>query len=89
MLPGTLLFISGAAALVYQTLWVKQLGLVVGVLSATELLATYITDRAGLETYAGYYAYTGETDRWESMIRRLVPEMRDNPYFLWFVSDKR
>ena len=31
MLPAILLFISGAAALVYQTLWVKQLGLVVGV----------------------------------------------------------
>jgi hypothetical protein len=30
---------------------------------------------------AGYYAYTGETDRWESMIKRLLPEMRDNPYF--------
>ena len=31
MLPATLLFVSGAAALVYQTLWVKQLGLIVGV----------------------------------------------------------
>ena len=31
MLPVILLFVSGAAALVYQTLWVKQLGLVVGV----------------------------------------------------------
>jgi spermidine synthase len=124
-----------------------------GVLSATELLATYVTDRDGLETYAGavlpvtddrprieyaawvrqgefprvlkriaalhsdppligadpilkddvtlarqklwtlyragYYAYTGETDRWESMIKRLLPEMRDNPYFRWFVTDKR
>jgi spermidine synthase len=31
MRPAALLFLSGAAALVYQTLWVKQLGLVVGV----------------------------------------------------------
>jgi len=31
MWPAILLFISGAAALVYQTLWVKQLALVVGV----------------------------------------------------------
>ena len=31
MIPAILLFVSGAAALVYQTLWVKQLGLVVGV----------------------------------------------------------
>jgi hypothetical protein len=31
MLPVILLFVSGAAALVYQTLWVKQLGLAVGV----------------------------------------------------------
>ncbi|UCC52840.1 MAG: fused MFS/spermidine synthase, partial [Anaerolineaceae bacterium] len=31
MLAAILLFVSGAAALVYQTLWVKQLGLVVGV----------------------------------------------------------
>ena len=31
ILPPFLLFISGAAALIYQTLWVKQLGLVVGV----------------------------------------------------------
>ena len=30
-MPAILLFLSGAAALVYQTLWVKQLGLVVGV----------------------------------------------------------
>jgi spermidine synthase len=29
--PGALLFLSGAAALVYQLLWVKQLSLVVGV----------------------------------------------------------
>ena len=124
-----------------------------GVLSATELLATYVTDREGLEKYAGdvppvtddrprieyagwvrkgefprvlmriaelrsdppllgaiptlkndvvlarqklwtlyragYYAYTGEPDRWESMIKRLLPEMRDNPYFRWFVTEKR
>ncbi|UCF20959.1 MAG: fused MFS/spermidine synthase [Gemmatimonadota bacterium] len=31
MLAGLLLFVSGAAALVYQTLWVKQLALIVGV----------------------------------------------------------
>ena len=124
-----------------------------GVLSATELLATYVTDRDGLEMYAGnaspvtddrplieyagwvregefprvllriaelrsdpalidadsslkdevtlarhklwtlyragYYVYTGEADRWESMIKRLVPEMRKNPYFRWFVTEKR
>ena len=124
-----------------------------GVLTATELLATYVTDRDGLQKYAGdvlpvtddrplieyaasvrkgefprvlmriaelrsdpplmgadpalkhdvalarqklwtlyragYYAYTGETDRWESMIKRLLPEMRDNPYFRWFITDKR
>jgi spermidine synthase len=124
-----------------------------GVLNATELLATYVTDRDGLQKYAGdvlpvtddrplieyaasvrkgefprvlmriaklrsdpplmgadpalkrdvaltrqklwtlyragYYAYTGETDRWESMIKRLLPEMRDNPYFRWFITDKR
>lgn len=125
----------------------------VGVLSATELLATYVTARAGLENYAGdalpvtddrplieygawvregefprvlkkiaelrseppliggdpafkedvelarqklwtlyragYFAYIGQVDRWESMIKRLVPEMRDNPYFRWFVTDMR
>ena len=124
----------------------------VGVLSATELLATYVTGRSGLEGYvgdappvtddrpriefaswvrdgefprvlqlvselrsappliggdpsleddvelarlklwtlyrAGYYVYTGEVDRWESMIERLVPEMRDNPYFRWFVTEQ-
>ena len=124
-----------------------------GVPSVTELLATYVTDRDGLEKYAGdvppvtddrprieyagwvregefprvlmliaklrsdppligadstlkddvalarhklwtlyragYYVYTGEADRWESMIRRLVPELRDNPYFRWFVTQKR
>jgi spermidine synthase len=123
-----------------------------GVLSATELLATYVTDRNDLEKYAGdvppvtdncprieyagwvregefprvlmriaklrsdplliganstlkddvalarhklwtlyragYYVYTGEADRWESMIKRLAPEMRDNPYFRWFVTEK-
>jgi len=30
-MPAVLLFLSGAAALVYQTLWVKQLALIVGV----------------------------------------------------------
>jgi spermidine synthase len=124
-----------------------------GVLSTTELLATYVTDRDGLESYAGgalpvtddrpriehagwvregefprvlqriaelrseprlvstdpavkddvelarhklwtlyraaYYAYAGKADRWEAMIRRLGPEMRENPYFRWFVTDKR
>ena len=38
---------------------------------------------------AGYYAYTGKKDRWESTIKRLFPEMRDNPYFRWFITDKR
>ncbi|MFJ4396764.1 fused MFS/spermidine synthase [Pseudomonas sp. NPDC089396] len=31
LLPATLLFLSGAAGLVYQVLWIKQLSLVVGV----------------------------------------------------------
>ncbi len=31
ILPAALVLISGAAALIYQTLWVKLLGLVVGV----------------------------------------------------------
>ncbi|MCM3870382.1 MAG: fused MFS/spermidine synthase [Pyrinomonadaceae bacterium] len=31
LLPPSLVFLSGAAALVYQTLWVKQLALIVGV----------------------------------------------------------
>ena len=31
MMPAVLLFLSGLAALVYQTLWVKQLALIVGV----------------------------------------------------------
>ena len=31
MMPTVLLFLSGVAALVYQTLWVKQLALIVGV----------------------------------------------------------
>jgi spermidine synthase len=31
LLPATLLFVSGTAALVYQLLWIKQLSLVVGV----------------------------------------------------------
>ena len=125
----------------------------VGVLSTTELLATYVTDRDGLEKYAGdvppvtddrplieyagwvregefprvllriaelrsdppvigtdsiskddvvlarhklwtlyragYYVYTGEADRWESMIKRLAPVIRDNPYFRWFVTENR
>jgi predicted membrane-bound spermidine synthase len=125
----------------------------VGVLSATELLATYVTDGNGLEDYAGdalpvtddrprieyagwvregefprvlmriaelrsdpplqgsdkslqndvllarqklwtlyragYYVYTGQADRWESMIKRLLPEMNDNPYFRWFITDKQ
>jgi MFS family permease len=38
---------------------------------------------------AGYYVYTGQAGRWESMIKRLLPEIRDNPYFRWFVTDKR
>ena len=125
----------------------------VGVLSATELLATYVTDRDSLESYAGsalpvtddrprieyaswvrdgefprvlqriaelrsapplvnadssvnddvdlarhklwtlyhagYYAYTGDVEQWESMLKRLVPELRDNPYFRWFVTGMR
>ena len=31
LIPALLLFVSGAAALVYQVLWIKQLSLVVGV----------------------------------------------------------
>ena len=158
MLAIVLLFLSGAAALIYQTLWVKQLTLVVGidVYAVTTavaaffagLLATYVTGRQGLESYAedapaitddrprvehagwlregefprvlqrvaelrsdpplmggmdeevelarhklwtlyraGYFAYTGDVERWESMLKRLVPELRENPYFRWFVTE--
>ena len=31
LIPALLRFVSGAAALVYQVLWIKQLSLVVGV----------------------------------------------------------
>ena len=31
MLPAALLFLSGPATLVYQTLWVRQVAVVVGV----------------------------------------------------------
>jgi spermidine synthase len=37
---------------------------------------------------AGYYAYLDQVDRWESMLRRLGPELRSNPYYRWFVTDK-
>ncbi len=36
--------------------------------------------------HAGYYAYTGQANRWESMLARLAPEMRRNPYYRWFVT---
>ena len=36
--------------------------------------------------HAGYYSYTGDKEKWESMMRRIVPELRENPYFNWFVG---
>ena len=38
---------------------------------------------------AGYYAYLGDTERWESTLRRIIPELRENPYFRWFVTEAR
>lgn len=121
----------------------------VGVNSPTSLLATYVTDRGGLERYAGdappvtddrprieyapwlrngefsrvlervaglrspiplkadaatrkaveeerqrlwafykagQYAYTGQGDRWEALMRRLLPFVRSNRYYQWFAS---
>ena len=123
----------------------------VGILSATELLATYVTDRDGLARYAGnalpvtddrprikhaawvrmgefprvlqrvaelrselplpdadpslkedvelarqklwtlyraaYYGYLGDVERWEATLKRIIPELRENPYFRWFVTE--
>jgi spermidine synthase len=53
-MPLLLLFLSGAAALIYQTLWVKQLGLIVGV----DVYAVTITLSAffsGLALGAGFF----------------------------------
>lgn len=34
----------------------------------------------------GYYAYTGEREEWQASLSQLSPEMRSNPYFLWFMG---
>ena len=36
---------------------------------------------------AGYFAYTGEQEKWESMLIRLGPELQRNPYFRWFMTE--
>jgi MFS family permease len=54
MLPAILLFVSGAAALVYQTLWVKQLGLVVGV-DVYAVTTTVIAFFAGLACGGAFF----------------------------------
>ena len=123
----------------------------VGVLSAAELLANYITDRRGLEKYAGtaapvtdnrpwieyagwtrkgefprvleevagiarpplligddslfnrevgiarqklwtlyragYYSYMGNNEQWEAMLKRIIPELKSNPYYKWHVAE--
>ena len=35
---------------------------------------------------AGQYAYTGQGDRWEALMRRLLPYVRSNVYYQWFVD---
>lgn len=45
--------------------------------------------RVELRVRDGRHELLATTERWESMIKRLVPEMRNNPYFRWFVTDKR
>ena len=35
----------------------------------------------------GYHGYLGDAERWESMMKRLVPELHANPYFRWFVTE--
>jgi len=38
---------------------------------------------------AAYYGYLGDVERWEATLRRIVPELRENPYFRWFVTEAR
>ena len=35
---------------------------------------------------AAQYSYTGEADRWESLMRRLAPRVGTNAYYRWFVG---
>lgn len=55
ILPALLLFASGAAALVYQVLWIKQLSLVVGVdvYAVTTGVSTFFAGRSGVPYSAG------------------------------------
>jgi len=36
---------------------------------------------------AGYYSYLGDQENWEAMLKRIIPELKRNPYFAWFVGD--
>ncbi|MCY1335589.1 Polyamine aminopropyltransferase [compost metagenome] len=65
LLPAALLFVSGAAALVYQVLWVKQLSLVVGV----EVYAV----TTGISAFFAGLALGGLVfGRWADRLRRPV-----------------
>jgi spermidine synthase len=35
---------------------------------------------------SAHYALTGQTDRWESLMRRLLPFVGSNPYYKWFIG---
>ena len=63
MIAAILLFVSGAAALVYQTLWVKQLGLVVGV-DVYAVTTTVSAFFAGLALGSAFFdaGLTGQPD---------------------------
>jgi MFS family permease len=63
VVPAGLLFVSGAAALVYQTLWVKQLGLVVGV-------DVYAVTVAVSAFFAGLAVGGAVVGRWADRVRR-------------------
>jgi len=36
---------------------------------------------------AGYHAYRGEQEKWESTLMRLGPDLHRNPYFHYFVTE--
>ena len=38
---------------------------------------------------AGYYTYLGDEENWQAMLKRIVPELKTNPYFAWFVPVPR
>ena len=36
---------------------------------------------------AGYYLYLRDTENWEAMLKRIIPELKSNPYYRSFVPD--